>query len=124
MPDPTGTKNNGGLVFGSQVFTIGTGEDEQTFIAEAFSLSAGANRLASMNQHGVENKQVFIATTPNGDATLQLADEDTVPPAQFAEFTATLIGGGTVTLIITEVGQAFTNNGETKLTIKVFKKLT
>lgn len=108
------------MAFGSQTVTIST----VAYIAESFSLKRGSNRAASMNQHGVENKQVFTATTPQGDLTLQLEDEETPAPPLFAEFTATPIGGGdAVTLIISEVGETQTNNGEAKVTVSVYKKL-
>lgn len=125
MPDVAGTKNDGGVVFGSQVLTIDdrTGTD-QTYIADAFSLDDPSNWFVRKNEKGVPNGQVGIDDVPTGSATLQLADEDVKLPKKFAEFDAVEVGGTAVTLIVAKIGQAFTSEGETKVTIDIRAKLS
>lgn len=124
MPDAAGTKNDGGVVFGSQVLTIADRDGaNQTYIAEAFSLDDPSNWFVRKNEVGVPNGQVGIDDVPTGSATLQLADSDVKLPKKFAEFDATEVGGDTVTLIVAKVGQAFTQDGETKVTIDLRAKL-
>lgn len=119
MSDPAGTKNDGGLVFGSQVLTINL----VTYIAESFSLTDGSNRIASMNEFGVPNKQAFMDETPTGEATLQLASATTPLPPKYSVVPCITLNAVSVDCIITEVGHAKTQNGETKVTIKLYKKL-
>lgn len=125
MSDAAGTKNDGGVVFGSQVLTIANRSNaNQAYIAEAFSLDDGSNVTVRNNEKGVPNGQFFRDTVPTGSATLQLADEEILLPKKYAEFDAIEVGGSSVTLIVTKVGQAFTSEGETKVTIDVSAKLS
>lgn len=120
MPDPTGTKNDGGLVHGSQIVTINGVE----YIAESFSPTRGSNWLESMNQYGVPNKQAGKITIPTGSSTLQLAASTTVAPPMFTEFTAVPVGGAApLTWIVSEVGELIQHDGETKVNISFRLKL-
>lgn len=120
MPDAAGTKNDGGMAFGSQVVTIGGA----TYIAEAFTLTRGSTWAESANENGVPNKQFGRQTIPTGSLTLQLVATTTAAPALFAEFDAIPTGeSGAVTLIISEVGQVQGNDQEHKVNISVRKKL-
>lgn len=124
MPDEAGTKNDGGVVFGSQVLTINDRDaSPQTYIAESFSLDDPANWFVRKNEFGVPNGQVGIDDVPTGSATLQLEDDTVKLPKKYAEFTAVEVGGTSVTLIVAKVGQAFTSEGETKVTIDLRAKL-
>lgn len=121
MPDPAGTKNDGGMQFGSQLTTIGGTE----FIAENISVTRPTRIIESNNQYGVPNKQVIVDGKPTGTATLQLPAANTPPPARREEFTLLPVGGGApVTYITTEVGDAFDQNGETKVNISFVAKLS
>lgn len=126
MPDPSGTKNDGGVVFGTQAVTIADRDAVNTeYILEGFSLDESSNWTVRHNQYGVYNGQFGVkAEPPTGSATLQLASSATKLPAMFAEFTAVEVGGTNVTLIVAKVGQAFDQNGETKVSIDVRKKIS
>lgn len=118
------TKNDGGVVFGSQVVTIDDRADaEQTYIAEAFTLDDPSNWIVRKDEVGVPNGQFGVDDVPTGSLTLQLEDATVKLPKKFAEFDATEVGGSTVTLIVAKVGQAFQHDGETKVTIDVRAKL-
>jgi hypothetical protein len=120
MPDAAGTKNDGGVVFGSQVLTIKNRSNvDQAYIAEAFSLDDPSNWFVRKNEVGVPNGQVGIDDVPTGSATLQLADDEVLLPKKYAVFSATEVGGSTISLIVAKVGQAFTQDGETKVTIDI-----
>lgn len=124
MPDPAGTKNDGGVVFGSQVLSIDDRDDNpQDYIADAFSLDDPSNFFVRKNEVGVPNGQVGIDDVPTGTATLQLEDSTVKLPKKYAEFTATEVGGSSITLIVAKVGQAFQSEGETKVTIDIRAKL-
>lgn len=125
MPDAAGTKNDGGMVFGSQVLTIPNVDALDTdYIAESFSLKAPSSWTVSQDANGVPNKQFGRREVRTGSAALQLEDNTTKLPLLFAEFTATEVGGSTVTLIVSDVGEAFDQNGETKVSIEVREKLS
>lgn len=125
MSDIAGTKNDGGVVFGSQVLTIGDRDgNAQTYIADSFSLDDPANWFVRKNEVGVPNGQVGIDEVPTGSAQLQLADSTVKLPKKFAEFTAVEVGGSAVTLIVAKVGQAFSQDGETKVSIDLRAKLS
>lgn len=124
MTDHAGTKNDGGVVFGSQVLSIDDrDENAQNYIAEAFSLTQPSNWNERKNEHGVPNGQWGVEGIATGTATLQLEDATVKLPKLFAEFTATEVGGSVITLIVSEVGQAFTHEGETKVNIGIRAKV-
>src|SRR5688572_13729117 len=103
MPDPTGTKTDGAIQFGSQTTTIGSA----TFICENIATDWPTRILDSNNQYGVPNKQVIIHAKATGTATLQLPATDTAPPARLAEFTLAPTGGGAaITWILSQVSEA------------------
>lgn len=120
MSDPAGVHSDGALIFATQILTIAT----VTFIAEAISTDQDTKVLESMNQFGVPNKQVFIEQVRTATATLQLADAATVSPAIGATVPIVPVGGGSaVNFLIKKVGEAFQQDGETKVTIDLRKKL-
>jgi hypothetical protein len=120
MSDAAGTKNDGGVVFGSQILSINDRDDSaQDYIAEQFSLEDGSNWFVRKNEVGVPNGQVGVDEVPTGSATLQLADDSVKLPKKYAVFTAVEVGGSTVSLIVAKVGEAFTQDGETKVTIDI-----
>jgi hypothetical protein len=124
MSDIAGTKNDGGMVFGSQDLTIKdeTGADA-VYVAEDFSLTRGSNWTVGRNKVNVPDKQFGVQDVKVGTATLLLSGSTIKLPKQFAEFNATEVGGGTEVLIVAEVGQAYTSGGETKVNIGVREKL-
>lgn len=124
MSDAAGTKSDGGLKFGSQIFTIkdDTGSD-QAYIADAFDLKQPSNWMVRGNEKNVPAAQFGVKGVKTGTATLQFADDTTKKPAQFAEFAAVTAGGASVTLIVAEVGEGYKSDGEAKFTIEVREKL-
>lgn len=125
MPDAAGTKNDGGVVFGSQEVSIKDRDDSnQDYILEQFSLDDPSNWVVRKNAVGVPNGQFGVDEVPTGSATLQLADETVKLPKKFAEFTAVEVGGTSVTLIVAKVGQTFQHDGETKVSIDVRAKIS
>jgi hypothetical protein len=108
------------MAFGAQDITIGT----VTFVAENISYEDPSNWTVTKDSVGVPNKQHGVDDVPTGSATLQLPDTTTAPPAKYATFSLTPIGGGTaITVIISKVGQAFQQDGERKVNIDFRKKL-
>lgn len=125
MPDAAGTKNDGGVVFGSQVLSIDDRDDNaQDYIAEAFSLDDPSNWVVRKNEVGVPNGQFGVDDVPTGSCTLQLADSTVKLPKKYAEFSAVEVGGTEVDLIVAKIGQAFQHDGETKVTIDIRAKLS
>lgn len=118
--DSAGNFNDGGMRFGSQVLQIdndaGTATD---YIAENISLDAGANWVVSMDENGRPNKQHGTPEVRTGSATLQLEGATTKLPKLFAEFTLEDVSGNNVDCVVAKVGQAFTQDGETKVNIDI-----
>ncbi len=120
MPDPTGIYNDGNIPYGSQVVTIAT----KDYIMSSGSLETGSNQVVSNNEVGVPRGQVFSTTIPSGSAELQFADAAQLPPAQFETFTLTTQGtGATVLVVITKVGQTWSQGDEKKCSIDISKVL-
>jgi hypothetical protein len=123
MADPTGTYRDGSMKFGSQVVIIKDSTGTNTnYIAEEFSLTRGANWSESKNAVGVPNKQLGISQIPTGVMTLQFETENTKEPKLFAEFVA-LGASGNVTLIVSEVGEKYTQDGEAKINVTLRAKI-
>ena len=104
MPNPSGTYNDGGLVFGSQVVSIVS----VAYVAESIN---------------VDRSTSVIEQIPTGSMTLQLASSSTVAPSIGAAFTLVPVGGGSATFLISKVGEQFTQDGETKLSVDFRKQL-
>lgn len=124
MPDPAGTKTDGAIKFGSQVLTIADSASvDQNYIADEFSLDAKSNWIVSGNEYGVPRAQVGRRDVRTGSATLQFPTDATKAPKQFAEFTAIDASGAAVNLIVADVGEKYSADGESKITIGVREKL-
>lgn len=121
MPDPTGTKVDGGVVFGSQEVTI----TAVVYIAENIQVDADSKEIDRNDEYGVPNGQVLVRTKRKGSMTLQLAASTTIIPALFAEVSITPTGAGATALVflIKKVGQAYSHEGETKVNVDLVEKL-
>lgn len=119
MPDPAGTKNDGGLVFGSQVLTI----DSVAYVAENISVDAPSAVIEQKNIYGVPSGQVIVEGFVTGTATLQLASSATVLPTIGDAFQLTTVGGVSVYFLVSQVGQAFSQDAETKVNISFRKRI-
>jgi hypothetical protein len=119
MPDPAGTTNDGGLVFGSQVVTI----DAVAYVAENISIDAPSTVIEQKDEYGVPSGQVIVEGFVTGTATLQLASSATVLPAIGDAFQITTIGGTAVYFLVSQVGQAFSQDAETKCNISFRKRI-
>jgi hypothetical protein len=115
-----GTYNDGSVVFGSQTVTI----NAITYIAEDIDIRQGSRKIELQDATGVPNKTAFMRLRYTGTATLQLASTATIAPALFASVNLTPVGGGAaLDFIIEEVGQKFTSEGETKVSVTLIEKL-
>jgi hypothetical protein len=129
MPDPAGTHNDGGMVFGSQIVSLLNGATAvDDYIAENITLDSDSNLLESKDELGRPNKEVMIEQNPTGAATLQLESATTKLPKIGYTFKIRPIAGavdGTsdVTVKIKKVGQAFQQDGETKVSVDIRGKL-
>jgi len=120
MPDPAGTKNDGGLVFGSQVVTI----DSVAYVAENISIDAPSTIIEQKNEFGVPKGQVIVEGFVTGTATLQLASSATAMPSIGDTFTLVQVGGGAaVNFLVSQVGQSFSQDAETKVNISFRKRI-
>ena len=119
MPDPAGTTNDGGLVFGSQVVTI----DTVAYVAENISIDAPSTVIEQKDEYGVPSGQVIVEGFVTGTATLQLASSATTLPAIGDAFQITTIGGTAVYFLVSQVGQAFSQDAETKCNISFRKRI-
>lgn len=107
MADPTGTHSDGAIAWGTQVVTIGT----QPFILEKGSFKRGSRKLQTMDQNGLVNAKVHIKDPATNSITLQVPGNTVASPALFSVFTVALLGGGTISMILTEVGEETSNGG-------------
>jgi hypothetical protein len=119
MPDPAGTKNDGGLVFGSQVVTI----DSVAYVAENISIDAPSTIIEQKDEYGVPSGQVIVEGFVTGTATLQLASSATALPAIGDAFQITTVGGAAVYFLISQVGQSFSQDAETKVNVSFRKRI-
>ena len=120
MPNPSGTYNDGGLVFGSQVVSIVS----IAYVAESINVDKSTSVIEQKNEYGVPTGQVLIEQIPTGSMTLQLASSATVAPSIGNAFTLVPVGGGSsVTFLISKVGEQFSQDGETKLSVDFRKQL-
>lgn len=119
MPDPAGTKNDGGLVFGSQILTI----DSVAYVAENISVDAPSAVIEQKNIYGVPSGQVIVEGFVTGTATLQLASSATVLPTIGDAFQLTTVGGTSVYFLVSQVGQSFSQDAETKVNISFRKRI-
>ncbi len=119
MPDPAGTKNDGGLVFGSQVVTI----DSVAYVAENISIDAPSTIIEQKDEYGVPSGQVIVEGFVTGTATLQIASSATALPAIGDAFQITTVGGVAVYFLISQVGQSFSQDAETKVNVSFRKRI-
>lgn len=123
MPDPAGTKNNGGIKFVRQVVSIAASDDQATnYIVKKGSLKAGSKRVVEEDENGVENKQAFMKQIRSGSLTLQFTSEDSKPPKQFAEATIKATDGANITVIISEVDEDFGSDTPATVTVPIYEK--
>jgi hypothetical protein len=116
--------NDGGVVFGSQEVSIDDrDESAQDYIAENITITDPSNWTVRKDENGSPNGQVGVDDVPTGSMTLQLADSSVKLPKKYAEFTLDEVGGDTATFIVSEVGQAFQQDGETKVNVSFRAKL-
>jgi hypothetical protein len=129
MPDPAGTHNDGGMVFGSQIVSVKNGAVAiDDYIAENLSLDQDSNVLESKDEYGRPNKETMIEQNPTGSATLQLESATTKLPKIGYTFKIRPIAGAAdgsndVTVKIKKVGSAFQQDGETKVSVEIRGKL-
>lgn len=117
--DPAGTFNDGGLVFGTQDFTIG----DNTYTAVSINIKKGSDRIVSKNSVGVPAKQAFAQDVPNGSVEVQFPDADTPSPALFDQIALTPNGGDEMTFVVSEVGEKYEQFGESMISLTVYQLL-
>jgi|GEM_PF-5826960 len=109
------TYNDGGMVINPQPVTI----NEVIYIIESIDVTTPTTVVESLDEDGLPNKQYLAKGFTTGSATLQLASSETALPPLLGSFTVTLVGGGSLTFIISEVGQTWATNTETKVNIGI-----
>ncbi len=118
--DPTGTATDGSLQFGSQILPI----SGIPYVAEDIDIQRGTRELDQNNEVGVPSKQVLARTKKRGTLTLQLPDSTSAGPALFATVPIKPLGGGAAqNYLISNLGDKFTAEGITKLSVSVVEKL-
>jgi hypothetical protein len=124
MSDPARTHSDGVLVFGSQVVTI----NSVNYVADSISIDEDTKVLEAMNQSGVVNKDVMIETPRTGSLTLQLLVATDPRPGIAKAVNIFPVGANTanageaLAFKIKKVGQAFQQDGETKVTCDIREK--
>lgn len=103
MADPTyPVLSSANLPYGSEVLTI----DSITYIAENFTVTQASVTAERMDEDGAPNGFALNVGPKSGSATLQLATTSTAIPQVGHTFTR-----GSDTFILTEVGEAQSQNG-------------
>jgi hypothetical protein len=124
MPDPAGTFQDGGVIYGSQKVSMkneaGTNE---IYVLKNITVDRPVKELTRMNEFGVPDGQVFIDDKVRGSATGQFSTSTSKPPKRFEEFALTKVGGGTETFFVKSVSINFGQDAETTFTIEFTKKL-
>jgi len=114
------TYNNDGFVaWGTQKVSIGG----QLYTLKAGNLKKGSARLVTMDDIGVEDAQAFVTRTATNDVTLVVPGANIGAPAQFVEFNFRNLAGNTLVMIITEVGEATTQDGVSSITCQCYAKI-
>jgi hypothetical protein len=117
MPDPTGTHNDGGLVWGSQIITIGG----KTYVADDINVQFPIKEITRTNENDVEDGDVLIEGAFTGSATLQVLNSTTPVPPVAGAFTITSLNSVTLNCKVKEPGVKFGKGDEAKIPI-TFKK--
>lgn len=111
--------NDGYVAWGTQKVTIGG----TLYTLKAGNLKIPAKRLANMDELGREDAQSFVGGTPTNDVTLILPSTGVGAPAQFSEFAFKRLDGSTMTMIVTEPGEATTQDGVSSVTCQCYAKI-
>lgn len=121
--DPAGTHSDGGMVFGSQIVTTTTGG--VAYIAEDIQVTDPSSRKERLNEVGVPNGAIYIDQAMTMDCTLQLATATTALPVKYDLLPIKphpISTSTAISFIISEIGQAFKQDDETKVKVKGYKK--
>lgn len=114
------TFSDGAVAFGSQLITIAT----VVYVADDIDIQRGTRELDQNNELGVPDKQVLIRTKKRGTLTLQLPTATAAGPALYATVPIKPLGGGVAqNYLISNLGDKFTAEGITKLSVSVVEKL-
>lgn len=100
------------LPYGSHVLTIGA----HKYIAEDFNVTRPSIAIERNNEVAEQHGLVLIPTARTGDATLQMPTSS-VAPAVGSTFSVTVSGSAAEIFTITEVGQSYNQNADTKLRV-------
>jgi hypothetical protein len=114
----SGIYNDGGIVIGAQVVTIGG----QNYIFDDFNPSEESKEIDSPDQLGRPNRAAYIRQKIKGSGSLQLASAATPIPGLFATFLA-VHRGQNKTFVITKVGIPQKAGEETKIPIDISEVL-
>lgn len=121
-------KNDGTIPYGSKVLTIGSasgGTGGTTHVAENINLSHPSGLILRKNEIGEPSGQVgYNNDVRQFTCTLQLATTSTVPPSKGWETTVTFDATtGAEVFFVHELGTAFEQEGETKVSATFRKKI-
>ena len=121
-------KNDGTVSYGSKVLTVGVssgGAGGTTYVAESIQLTDPSGLILRKNEIGEPSGQVaWNNEVRSFTTTLQLATTSTLPPAKGWETTVTFDAtSGAEVFYLQERGQAFEQEGETKISATFRKKI-
>lgn len=124
MPDPAGTFQDGGVVYGSYRVTLKNVDDvNEEYVLKNFSVDEPVNDLVRKNEVGVPDGQVFIADRVTGSATGQFSTSTSKLPKKFQPFALPDEGGGSTIYFIKSVSRARGQDAEATFTIQFTKRL-
>ncbi len=115
MPAPV---NDGVLVFGTQLITIGT---LVGLIADDIDLDDPTAILTRKDNVGQPAAEVLMDEVMNGTATIQMPSATVVLPAKGTYFTLTDVTGTVLHFKVVKFGRKYGNDKETKIPL-TFRK--
>lgn len=130
MPDATGTHNDGGVAFGSQVLaiTFPTGGAAVNYIANNIQPKFTTRIIESHDQLGRPAREVMIEGQPTGTAQLQFSGPTIKVPPINSRFAFRPVNGASdgsedIAMKVSELGTPFQAQGETFVDISFRKVL-
>ena len=114
------TFNDGGMALGTQTVTIAT----IAFVADNIQITRPTVLVESFTGQGAANKEAIVEKNSTGTMTLQALSSSTAAPARGAAFTLIPAGGGAaINFKITEVGETYGIDEETKFAVSFRGKI-
>lgn len=116
---PTGTYNDGSLVFGSQQVTI----NSVPYIADEIQYEVSTRVITRPNEFGVPAAEVLIVEVGTGRMTLQVPTSAVIPALGAASSIKDVDGATSIPIKLTKIGRSFRSDGEVKIPVEFRQKL-